>query len=699
MRRWVGKNRGVRLPIGRRGVVVTLTVVVLWAPTGVVAAGSSTCASRTGGCVPSPLECATGRFNGHWKSPGDGREASCDGWVDRAGGGHVRRYQGGDPTVGCVTDIRDDRLVAGSWTDPNETCGAYGVRPGYGVAGSRFRPAVTSRSGAVASASADATAAGLAVLADGGNAMDAAVAAAFAVGVAAQESCGLGGGGFLLWRAADGSAATVDFRETAPAGLPADFESAPRRFPGTGHQVVGVPGTVAGLAAAAARFGSRPLDRLLGPAIALADRGIRLTAYQTDLLQRSRDRLRAFDEARRLFLDNGEVPAPYPVSRPRPQPDLARTLRTLAAEGPDAFYRGRIADAIVAEMRRSQTADTPGGEQGVMTAADLAAYRPVWRDPLRGSYRGRQILTVPPPTAGGIMVLEMLNLMEGFDLPGRAQRDMRHSSANHLHLLAETKKIAAADRDAYVADPAFVSVPTDQLVSKSYAERRRPDIDLSVARDQPAGRFAGFTPRPAGGGAAGVSTHHLSVVDAAGNAVAVTCSNEQRFGSAVVVPGTGILLNNQLTDFDQPGSANQVEPGKRPRSSITPLILVDHGRPALVMGAPGGLRIPMGVATVVSNIVDYGMDPALAVDVARLHGERCCTVELEATRVPPAERRELTRRGHAITDRGQYHPEFGPLVQITGVDRYGRRFAVSDPRYDRAAGVVRDHSWLPRRHR
>jgi gamma-glutamyltranspeptidase / glutathione hydrolase len=561
------------------------------------------------------------------------------------------------------------------------------VRAGYGVAGSRYQQALVSRYGAVASASPDASAAGISVLADGGNAVDAAVATVFAVGVAAQESCGLGGGGFLLYRGADGTAAVLDFRETAPAGLRPEFEAAPRRFRGTGHQVVGVPGTVAGMAGVAARFGTRPLPRLLAPAIALAERGLRLTPFQVEVLKAEKERLNAYDEARKLYLDNDAVPRPYPIGHERSQADLARTLRTLAEDGPQAFYRGEIADAIVAEMQRSQRAEVPAEERGVMTAQDLASYEPIWREPLKGRYRDRTILAVPPPTAGGVIVLEVLNLLEGFPL-GR-DRAFRHSSADHLHAIAEAKKIAVADRNAYVADPGYVEIPTDRLIARDYADGRRAGIDLDHAKAPGPGQFPGFTPRPPGGAARpGSSTHHISVVDAAGNAVAVTCSNEQRYGSAVVVPGTGILLNNQLTDFDEPGSANEARPGKRPRSNMSPVIVVAGDRAELVLGASGGPRIPMGVASVISNVVDFGMDPALAVDVARLDAEQCCNVELEGDRVPEAERQELTRRGQMIVDRRQYHPLFVPLVQVAGIRGDGLRFAVSDPRYQRGAAAL-----------
>lgn len=281
------------------------------------------------------------------------------------------------------------------------------------------------------------------------------------------------------------------------------------------------------------------------------------------------------------------------------------------------------------------------------------------------------------------MVLEILNLLEGFDLPTRRHTDFRPGSANHLHLLAEAKKIAAADRDAYLGDPAFVAAPADGLISKAYADARRGGIDLTRAGDPAAGTFPGVTPRPPGGAGPGASTHHISVVDAAGNAVSVTCTVEQRYGSAVVVPGTGILLNNQLTDFDGPGTANEPAPGKRPRSSMSPVIVIEDNRPALVLGAPGGPRIPMGVATVISNILDFQMDPARAVDAARVESDHCCTIELEETRIPTHEQRDLERRGHQITPRGEYHPLFVPLVQVAGITPDGQRFGASDPRYDR----------------
>ncbi len=655
------------------------------------------------GCIPSPMQCATGDYNGSWKSSIDDRTATCLG-----GGWHVKEYVGGDLNPACGAVIRDDVVIAGGWRDPNQVCRAYGVGSGYGLAGNRYQRAVEGRYGAVSSSAPEASKVGIGVLAGGGNAVDAAVAMVFAVGVVAPESCGLGGGGFLLYRGADGTTAALDFRETAPAALPIDFEAKTTRW-GTGHAVVGVPGTVAGMAAARGRYGTKPLKHLLKPAIALAERGIRWSPKQTDLLAINKDRLSLYPASKEQFLakdaaGNPQVPAPYPVSSPQVQGDLATTLRAIGNGGPKAFYRGSIADMIVEEMERSQA--MPEGDRGVMTAEDLAKYQAVWRTPLRGTYRGKEVLAMPPPTAGGIVTLETLNLIEGWpqrtDATGRRSIDgFQHSSADQLHLLAEAKKLAWADRNGYVADPAYVAVPTDTLISKAYADERRKLINMDKANNPRPGSIAGFEPAPTPGGADGPNTHHLSVVDAAGNAVAVTCTIEQAFGSAVVVPGTGILLNNQLTDFDDPvtpvadnpaANKNAPEAGKRPRSAMSPTIVVADGRPRLVLGGFGGPSIPMGVIQAVSNVLDYGMEEGLALDVARsdpatVGGSLCCQLRLEHHRVPSAEREALAGRGHTFEEIGQYDTWFQPVVQMAGIRPNGTYFAAGDPRYDRGAMV------------
>lgn len=676
----------------RTRLLALVTVLVCLLPGAPAGAEAPMCtpsaAPGLDGCIPSPLECATGEFNGVWTSANDEREAVCDGWVDASGRGHIREYVGGDASVVCGAIIRDDRVVAGGWQDPNQMCGAYGVGTGYGIPGNRYQPAAQSRHGAVATTSTHAADAALQVLARGGNAVDAAVAAVFVVGVARQESCGIGGGGFLVYRGADGTTAALDFRERAPAALPIDFEENTTMW-GTGHRVAGVPGTVAGMAAALDRYGSMPLRRLLRPAIALAEQGVGLTARQADVLRALHaSRLARYPASRALYFEpDGSPRRPYPIGDLLVQPDLAWSLRAIADRGPRAFYRGEIAKRIVAEMEASQAdPDIPDGDAGVMTAHDLADYQAVWREPVRGTYRGHHIVTMGAPTSGGIAVVEMLNLLEGFELA-----QLRPTSADHLHLVAEAKKLAWADRNAYLADPEYVAVPTDELVAKWYADQRRPEIDLATAGSYAPGRFDGYTPRPPGGGDEGTDTAHVSVVDGAGNAASVTCTIEQGYGSAVVVPGTGILLNSQLTDFDEAGSANEPAPGKRPRSSTTPVIVSDDaGVARLVLGGVGGPFIPAAVAQVISNVVDFGMDPALALDVARVDGDECCTLSLEQHRVPDEERESLRGRGHTLVDPGQY-ALWGPYLQLVGAEADGvTRFAASDPRDDLGAAVLEE---------
>ncbi len=649
------------------------------------------------GCIPSPMQCATGNYNGSWISSIDGRTATCLG-----GGWHISEYVGGDLDPLCGAAIRDDRMVTGGWRDPNQMCGAYHVGSGNGIKGNRYKEAVEGRHGAVSSSAPDASQVGIDVLEAGGNAVDAAVAMVFAVGVVAPESCGIGGGGFLLYRGADGTTAALDFRETAPAALPADFEAMSAAHTGawgTGHLVAGVPGTVAGMAAAQDAYGSKPLKRLLEPAIALAERGIHWTPAQADSLLINRDRLNRYPASAAQFLVKDaegvyHAPAPYPVSASRTQTDLAQSLREIAAGGPKAFYRGAIAQKIVAEMTRSQTAYSQDGQKGVMTADDLADYRAVWRTPLRGTYRGQEILAMPPPTAGGIVTLATLNLIENENWLLRPTDDgpgFDHSSADHLHLLAEAKKLAWADRDGYVADPDYVAVPTETLISKDYADQRRTEIAMDKAKDPKPGSIEGFTPAPTAAAPDGPNTHHISVVDAAGNAVAVTCSIEHAFGSAVVVPGAGFLLNSQLTDFDEPGeNKNGPEAGKRPRSAMSPTIVVADGRPRLVLGGFGGPSIPMGVVLAISNVLDYNMEEAHALDAARVDAEKdpvtgrmCCKLLLEDHRVPQAERDKLMARGHTINGVGQYDTWARPAVQMVGFNPDGTQFAASDPRWDR----------------
>ena len=545
--------------------------------------------------------------------------------------------------------------------------------PALAVEGGRFRAAVQSRGGVVATESAAAARVGRGVLRAGGNAIDAAVATTFAIGVARPQSCGIGGGGFLVYRSAGGRAATLDFRETAPVAVtPTTFAGPGPHRTFTGHRTVGVPGTVAGMAAALDRFGTISLAEAVSPAAELARRGTTVPQSLSADMASNAARLRLFPESARLFLAAGG--APHPAGARLRQPALAGTLALVGREGPAAFYRGRVAERIVASM--GTAAQQLAGDVGLMTRADLAAYRAKWRPPLVGSYRGRTVIAMPPPTSGGIATLEMLNLLEGFDLRSAGQ-----ASADELHLIAESQKIAFADRGAYVGDPDFVRVPAAVLTSKPYAARRRAEIDRARAKTYRPGDVGAKAARAAGGDLnPRASTTHISVVDATGNAVAVTCTIEQSFGSAVTAPGTGVLLNNELTDFSDPGSANEPRGGKRPRSSISPTIVVEGGRPALAVGGAGGVRIIMGSLFAVVNRIDFGQDVAHAVDGERIdaNGPR---LTIEDRRVAPTALTDLQVRGHALAGVGEYDAR--PRVQAVGVDpRTGLGLGVSDPRAD-----------------
>ena len=534
-----------------------------------------------------------------------------------------------------------------------------------------YRPATHSPGGIVTSESPLASQIGRSVLDRGGNAIDAAASMVFAVSVARPQSCGIGGGGFMVYRSTFGQTAALDFRETAPAAYRPDTLAGPGKHDAfTGHLTVGVPGTLAGMDAALRRFGTISLADAIEPARRLAADGFPVPDSLSQAMAQHEPRLRQYPAAADQFLVGGS--APYPPGSTLVQPDLAKSLALIQRTGPDALYRGPIGQLIADDMR---TFPEPPTDTGVMTMADLGAYQAKWRDPLVGSYRGRTVIAMPPPTSGGVATLEMLNLLEGFDLRAAGQ-----SSADELHYLGESQKIAWADRNRWLADPDKVKVPTAGLISKAYAAERRAEIDRLRAKSYspgnpggaPAARSDGGDSNPTG------STTSLSVIDSAGNAVALTCTLEQTFGSAVVAPGTGLLLNNELTDFSGPGTANEPGPGKRPRSSISPTIVVDRGRPILVVGGAGGATIIMGALLATVNAVDFGQDPAQAVDAERLD-DQSGQMMLENVRVDPAVQSDLTSRGHQIVSQGEYG--IAPRVQAAGIDPMtGDRLATTDPR-------------------
>lgn len=537
--------------------------------------------------------------------------------------------------------------------------------------GSRFPATATGRLGVVATESPAAARVARAALERGGNAVDAAAAAVFALGVARPQSCGIGGGGFLVALTPDGETAALDFRETAPAAIrPDQFTGGGLYERYTGHTTVGVPGTVAGMAAAVERYGRLGFPAAVRPAERLAGRGVTVAPAVATATRANAERLALFPASAAIWLPGG---TPRAAGTRLVQPDLAATLGLIRREGPEAFYAGPIAQLIAAD---AQQARPELGDVGLLTEADFAAYRAIWRAPLETEYRGRTIVGMPPPTSGGVAVAEMLNLLEGFDLDAPTT-----SLADRLHLIAEVEKIAFADRNWYLADPAFVPQPTARLVSNEYADERRAEIDGDRAGTYRAGHVPGGDDGPQ------ASTTHVSVIDAEGGAVAVTCTIEQEFGSAVVAPGTGILLNNELTDFGPAGTANEPAPGKRPRSSMAPTIVVREGRPELVTGAAGGVRIIMAALQGVVNVVELGMPLAAAVDAPRIDNRGGGELEIEDARIDPAVLSDLEARGHVLKRLGEYGPT--PRQQLAGMAPDGTMSAVSDPRTEQASLAVR----------
>ncbi|WP_051222082.1 gamma-glutamyltransferase [Conexibacter woesei] len=549
------------------------------------------------------------------------------------------------------------------------------------VQGSRYHEGVSGTAGVVATESPAAARAGRAVLAKGGNAIDAAVTTVFALNAARPQSCGIGGGGYMLYRSPDGKVRALDYREIAPAAFRNDTLVPPglhKTF--TGHLTVGVPGTLAGMASALQRFGTITLPEAMAPAERLAQNGVHVTTSLSGAMGRRAKDIRLFRAAAGIYLKNG---APYAPGDLLVNRDLARTFRMIMRDGIGAFYGGPIARLIVRDMRAPRDSGTT--DAGLLAVKDFKAYRPLWRTALHGTYRGRDVYAVPPSTSGGTTMLELLNILEGYDL-----RAMGEGSAQAITAISEAQKIAWADRGAYTADPAFDRQPEAQLLSKDYAAQRRAQIDLNRAQVFQPGSF------PAGPTALGAgadfnphgSTTHVDVVDARGGAVSVTCTIEQEFGSAVVAPGTGLLLNNELTDFSAPGTANEPQPGKRPRSSINPTIMVQSGKPVLVAGAAGGSTIIMGPTLAVLDTVDFGMTLPQAVDAERFDDQGTNRLMIEDTRIAPSVLSQLTSEGYSLTRQGEYG--VAPRMQLAGLapGPAGLATAVSDSRSDRGALAV-----------
>ncbi len=546
----------------------------------------------------------------------------------------------------------------------------------------RFHP-TRGVAGMVATQEARATESALAVLARGGNAVDAAVTAAFTMAVTLPRAGNLGGSGFLLGHLADGADFVIDFRERAPLAAGSDLflDANGNRDPSkaqSGALSVGVPGSVRGLALALEKYGTIPIAEAVAPAIALAETGFPVDASLHDSLSACREDLARCPEARRIFLtEEGGPPA---IGDQLVQTALARTLRLISEQGANAFYTGRIARLLTDDMAR---------RGGLITQGDLAAYRAIEREPLRTTYRGHTIITPPPPSSGGVQLLEMLNLIERFPL-----RESGPNSAASIHLMAEAMKLAHADRAAYLADPDFVEVPTATLVSKGYAETRSALID--PGRSRPSVEIAPGLPgahRPES-----PETTHLSVIDEAGNAVALTTTLNFSYGARIIATGTGFFLNNQMDMFDaKPGEANAyglrsgehnaIAPGKRMISSMAPVLVFfpDDGG-ILATGTPGGSRIANTTLQILVNVIDHDMNLAEATCAPRFH-HQWWPDQLEVERgFSPDTLRLLKEKGHRVSEARS----MGSVQSVRF--RNGTFEGYSDPRRPGALTLpVRDH--------
>ena len=492
---------------------------------------------------------------------------------------------------------------------------------------------VAAEHGMVATAQHLATKVGVNVLKRGGNAVDAAVAVGYALAVVYPAAGNLGGGGFMTLQLADGRKTFIDFREKAPLAATADMylDPAGRVVKGLstrGHLAVAVPGTVAGLEMAREKYGTLQRSVLIAPAIRLAKEGFALDQGDVDMLDEATEDFKSDAPSAAIFLRHGK---PYTAGQKLRQSDLASTLRSISAKGSAGFYQGSVATAIIASSRTGN---------GVLAQADLDQYQPRELAPIECDYRGFHIVSAPPPSSGGVVICEILNIVEGYPLG-----DMGFHSARAVHVQIEAMRHAYVDRNNYLGDPDFVSNPVAHLIDKDYAAKIRAAIDLNKATLSSELK-PGVAPHE------GSNTTHYSIVDKWGNTVGVTYTLNGWFGARVTAAGTGVLLNNEMDDFTSKvgvpngfglvqGAANAIAPGKRPLSSMAPTIVSRDGKPVLVLGTPGGSRIPTALVQTIVHVIDYGMDVELAVAAPRFHQQwlpdltnvedGCFTPEIRAT--------------------------------------------------------------------
>ena len=536
---------------------------------------------------------------------------------------------------------------------------------------------VAAENGMVVAAQHLATRVGVDVLKAGGNAVDAAVAVGYALAVVYPAAGNLGGGGFMTLQLADGRKTFLDFREKAPLAATADMYLGPdgNVVPGLstkGHLAVAVPGSVSGLERALAEYGTLKRPAVMAPAIRLAEQGFVLQQGDVDMLRVATDDFRKDPATAAIFLNQG---APFEVGQTLVQADLARTLRRISDEGARGFYQGPVGAAIVASSQAGK---------GLITQADLDQYRTRELKPVECDYRGYRVVSAPPPSSGGVIICEILNVLEGYPL-----KDWGFRSAQAVHVQIEAMRHAYMDRNTYLGDPDFVKNPLERLLDKGYAAKLRAVIDPARAGNS-RDIVPGSPPHE------GSNTTHYSIVDKAGNAVSVTYTLNDWFGARVTAAGTGVLLNNEMDDFTAKvgvpnlyglvqGKANAIAPGKRPLSSMSPTIVSKDGQPVMVVGTPGGSRIITAVLHAILNVIDYGMTIQEAVDAPRFHQQWLPpATNLERFALSPDTQKILEGMGHTF---GTPQPPNHMAAVLVGAPSLGgkpvgrnRFYGANDPR-------------------
>ncbi|MEF9954605.1 MAG: gamma-glutamyltransferase [Clostridium sp.] len=521
------------------------------------------------------------------------------------------------------------------------------------------------KNGVVSTGKYEASKIGAEIIKNGGNAVDAAVAVAFALGVCEPQSSGLGGGGFMMIHTAKtGENVFVDFREPAPEkaapGMwPMDAAGEVDKSKWEGGPSVGVPGEVKGMLHALEEYGTMSREQVMNPAIEMAENGFKVSAVMNRDMMEKFEKLTTYEDLGKIYLKDGY---PYSVGDTLKNPDLAKTLTMIRDKGADAFYKGEVAEAMVKAVTETG---------GILTMDDLANYDVKLRTPVSGNYRGYEILSSPPPSSGGTTIVEILNILENFDIAS-----MEHNSVEHLHVLTEAMKMAYKDRGFFAADTDFIEVPLTGMASKEYAKELASQIDLTKAGTFEHGDAWSYE---------SPQTTHYSIMDKEGNIVAVTKTINYVFGSGVVPEGYGFIMNDEMDDFDaETGTANEVQPGKRPMSSMSPTIVLKDGKPVMTIGAPGSQRIISGIVQVISNVLDFDMDIQDAISSPRIHAGSDWVTSDETimieTRIDKSVIDGLKALGHPVLETGDWMDY--PCVQAVVMLPDGTLRGGADPRRD-----------------